>query len=326
MDIARRALFNSLRMNWLSDPSAKVEQWQVEDYRSLLLTELYTRLRHFDLDFDRTSFTAMAGDVDSPEELCDGLIGDANLLPVEEDQVYLLVFELWRRFITEKPCLSVFCDELDHQMFAYDQGNVVKEEEIQDAIANLEVVLDENTDEGADPAVVFESIANCCANDLETFLYDYISQQIDTHNLAYAADLLESFEPYFRDISWFEFLRARLYSNTDPEASNEIVKDLVKVIKKQQDLDLSLELLAFLAKGGKPELFLPLVRQTVSMLETEEDFQELLAICSDYYHFLDQDHEEQLVVDILKKRSKNKLEAEIGSNDPGVKEFLKLMK
>lgn len=326
MDIQRRALFNSLRYNWLADPSTRVQPWQVEDYRALSQEELFSRLEKKELILDRTSFTALAENVDSPEELCEHLLADFNFSPVDQDQIYLLIFELWRRFVNEKPCLSIFCDELDYQISAYDHGQIKHIEDIQDAIANLEVVLDENTDEGADPIEVFEMVSQCCANDLETFLYDFIAEQIDHHNYSYAADLLESFGMFVKDASWFNFLRCRLLSHADPESSNELVKKVIQDIKKQQDLDLGLELLSFLANGGDPDLFRTLAKQVVSMLETEEDFQELLAICADYYHFLDQDQEEQLIQQILKNRPQNNLESLLQPKDDKVKEFLKIIK
>jgi hypothetical protein len=326
MDIARRALFNSLRMNWLGgDRSQKVEPWQVEDYRQLKAEELFKRLQRHDIDLDRTTFTALAEDVDTPEQLADGLVAECSLSAQEEDQVYLLVFELWRRNANEKPSLSIFCDELDYQIFAYDHSPTLKPEDIQDAIANLEMILDENTDEGANPIEVFETISNGCANDIETFLYDYIAEQIDQQNKVYAADLLDSFVPYLKDRPWFDFLRARLLTDSDSEASNQILKKLVQDVKKDQDLDLGLEVLSFLAKGGDPEIFRPLARLAVSLLETEEDFQEILSICADYYHFLDKEKEEMTVQSILKNRFQIDLESQIEAKDQTVREFLKLL-
>jgi hypothetical protein len=324
--IQHRALYNSLRMNWHADPTMRIQPWQVEDYRALPLEALFERLRKKTIILDRTSFVALAEGVDSPEELCECLWADEVLDNTAKDQIYLLVFELWRRIVNEKPCLSIFCDELDYQIFAYDHGKMTHPEAIQDAIANLEMILDENTDAGGDPVEVFEMVSNCCANDLETFLYDFIAEQIDNQNYPYAADLLESFGHYVKGTAWFEFLRARLLAPTDSEGSDAIFRQLTQDIKKQQDLDLGLEVLSFLAKGGDPELFRTLARQTVPMLETEEDFQELLAICADYYHFLDQDQEEQLIKQILRDRPQNELESQIQLKDTKVKEFLKIIK
>jgi hypothetical protein len=326
MNIEQRALFNSLRINWLLNPNTQVQPWQVEDYRLLSHEELFDRLRQKDMALDKVSLLALAQDVDSPEELCEGLVADLNLEASEQDQIYLVVFELWRRFVNEKPCLSIFCDELDHQIFAYDQGKCAYPADIQDAMANLEMILGKHADEGADPLKIFESVSQGCAHDLETFLYDYIAEQIDGHHYPYAADLLESFGPYCKDVAWFDFLRARLFYHSDPENSDKMILHIIQSIKKAQDLDLSLEVLTFLSNGGNPELFRLLVRQTFPMLETEEDFQELLTICADYYHLLDQEQEEQKIQKILKQRAAHALENPIHLKDTKLIELVKMFK
>ena len=129
-----------------------------------------------------------------------------------------------------------------------------------------------------------------------------------------------------KDVSWYDFLRARLLSHTEPEGSDQITRQLIQAIKKHQNLDLGFEVLSFLAQGGNPELFRTLARQLVSLLETEEDFQDLLTICADYYHFLDQDQEELLIQKILQNRSQNALKSQIQPKDVKVKEFLKIIK
>lgn len=326
MESERRALYNALRANWQADPLMKVQPWQVEDYRSLPMEEIFKRLEEKDIHLQRNSFSALAENADSPEELCEHLLADFQLSQADHDQIYLLIFELWRRLVNEKPCLSIFCDELDHQIFAYDHGTLARAEDIQDTLANLEMILDENVDEGADPSTIFETVSNCCANNLETFLYDYIAEQIDNHNYSYAGELFDGFCPFVKDVIWFDFLRARLLSHTDPEGSDPVIRKLILDIKKQQDLDLSLEALSFLANGGDADFFRTLAKQTVPLLETEEDFQELLSICADYYHFLDKDQEEQLIQQILQDRPQNDLESQIQPKDAHVKEFLKIIK
>jgi len=44
METERRALYNLLRLNWLRDPSVKVERWQVEDLRSVSTPDLLYRI------------------------------------------------------------------------------------------------------------------------------------------------------------------------------------------------------------------------------------------------------------------------------------------
>lgn len=325
MQVERRVLYNSLRMNWLLDPSLKVEPWQVEDYRSLRLETLFERLKEKDLFLDRVSFLALAENVDTPENLTDDLLADADLSPSEQDQIYLLVFELWRRLIPEKLCLSIFCDELDNQIFLYDRGQLENIESLEDLLANLEVILDENTDEGGDPHEVFESICACCANDIENFLYDFIARQIDGQNYSYASELLDGFINYVKEIRWFEFLKARLLAVQDPQSANETIRQLLANAAKNPDLDFNLEILTFLVKGGEKDIFLKMVKRTLALLELEEDFQDLLSICADYYRLLDHDNEERAIQNILEKRSNNALEGVFNPGDAQVKELLQII-
>lgn len=100
-DLKNKALYNSLRMNWLQNPSLHVEQWQIEEYRDLSLEQLFNKLKSLHIDLDRVSFSAFADSVDSAEELAHALAGDEESDPTIQDKIYLLVFELWRRLVPQ---------------------------------------------------------------------------------------------------------------------------------------------------------------------------------------------------------------------------------
>lgn len=325
MQIERRALYNLMRLNWLHNPNMPVEPWQVEDYRTMPLETIFERLRFHDIEFEKGLFIDLAADYDSPEDFTDAVLAEFDADTVTQDQIYLLLFELWRRLLPEKPCLSVFCDELDHQIHLYDSGNSENTEEIQDVVANLQVILDENIDEGADPLEVFESICGGCANDVESFLYDYISDQIESDHLSYAADLLDGFNNYVSDVKWFDFLRARHIAFHDQSAANELVPQLIQDSKDTPDLEFNLELLSFLVQGGEKGIFVGLVRKTLPLLQTEGDFQDLLAICIDFFHRLDCEKEEDSLQKLLRKRSHLHLEGVVNSKDPQINELLHLL-
>lgn len=327
MEINRRPLYNSLRMNWINDPTLEVEPWQVEDYRSLPLDAILERLEDHDIHLDKTSFISFAENLDSPEEMTDGLLEDLSHDVQTQDQVYLLIFELWRRLVPEKNCLSVFCDELDHQIHLYDRGQTENSEAIQDTIANLQVILDENIDEGVNPHEALDCINAGCANDIESFLYDFIAEQIDNDNLPYATELLEGFSHYVRDVKWFEFLRARVLAATDPEEANRIVNRLViqENISKNPNLEFNLELLSFLVRVGDKETFDSLVKSSAKLIQAEEDFQDLILISADFYHCLDRDPVERELQAILKKRTKIPPEQQFDRKDPQLAEFFKII-
>lgn len=325
MDIDRRALYNSLRMNWVLDPTIEVEAWQVEDYRSMPLDGLFERLDELDIRLDKASFIAFADSCDTPEDLTDALIHDDSAEGKFRDQVYLLIFELWRRLVHEKPSLSVLCDEIDYQIHLYDQGEINATEAMTDTLANLQVVLDENTDEGANPRDAFACINSGCANDLETFLHDFISDRIDEDNDTYAAELIEGFKSYVRDPKWFSFLRARLVSPTDPGESNAIIKKLLGSKGGTQDLEFNLEMLAFLVTVGDKETFERLVKQTADLIRTEEDFQSLVSISADFYHRMDKDQIEKQLQALLKMREQVKPAEKFQTKDPHLADFFKIL-
>lgn len=325
MEINRRALYNSLRMNWVLDPTLEVEAWQVEDYRSMPIDGLFERLDDMDIRMDKVSFTAFADTFDTPEELTEALIVDEDKDEKHLDKVYLIVFELWRRLVPEKPALSILCDEIDYQIHLYDQGHREALESMSDTLADLQVVLDENSDEGADPHEAFDCINSGCANDIESFLNDFISEKIDEEDYTYASDLIEGFGSYMHDDKWFEFFRARLVSVTDPDEANAIVKKLISGKSGASDLDFNLEALSFLVIIGERETFEKLVKQTVALIESEEDFQALVSISADFYHRLDKEQIESQLQSLLKKREKVSLEQSFHLKDPQLTDFFKIL-
>lgn len=325
MEMNRRALYNTLRMNWINEPTSEVEPWQVEDYRSMPIDELFERLENKEIRLDKSSFVAFADTMDSPEDMTETIVADASEDIQLYDQIYLVIFELWRRLLPEKPSLSIFCDELDHQIYLFDRNELVRSEDMEDALANLQVILDENTDEGANPHDAFSCICQYCANDIETFLHDFISEHIDNNNNTYAADLLDGFEDYVQEPRWFEFLRARIAATNDPDEAINIVKKLIASNKGAPDLELNFEILNFLVTYGDRESFEFLVMKTAELIEVEEDFQSLLSICADFYHRLDRESIEKALQNILLARAKRTREHPFNTQDPHFLELLKIL-
>lgn len=326
MQLQRRALYNLLRQNWLLDPEEDAADWQVEDYRSLSLEVLFQRLASLGLPLDRNSFLAFAEQSDSPEDFSDLLLVDRDDLDApSQDQVYLLIFELWRRVLPERLCLSVFCDELDHQINLYDRGDLQRVESLQDILANLQEVLDENTDQGVEPIEVFKAVSEGCANDIEGFLYDYITEQLDDDNVSYAAELVDGFYNYMPDVKWFNFLRARVLVESDPVAANALFAGLISEAMRDPDLEFCLEMLAFMVQGGERTLFVTLVKQALSRFKNEDDFQELLNICVDFYRRLDYEWEEQALQAILDSRVNKSEDDLVSAEDPHRKELLRIL-
>jgi hypothetical protein len=326
MEISRRALYNLIRMNWINDPTTDCERWQVEDYRALNTDELFLGLQRLGIPWDPETFALYAFSVESPEELTDLLLKETDLEPMEQDRIYLFLFEIWRRLLPEKICLSIFCDELDHQIFMYDKGDVTAAESIQDAIANLQDLLDDNVDEGVGQQTVFQTVSAACANDLESFLYDYIAEQIDNGDVLYASELLDDFDTYISNSKWFDLLKIRILELEDPEKSQDALKKLVNKAIREKELTFNLEVLSFISQCGDKKDFNKMVRQSVPLLGTEEDFKELLKICEDYYRCLDEDCKERAVQKILNARLCLNPENKLKKNDPNLETLLELIK
>lgn len=317
-EIEKKALYNSLRINWLQDRTMKVEPWQVEDYRKWDLFRLFERLKSHSIRLDDASFAGYAADCSSPEELTELLLGDSEVSPSDEDEIYLIVFELWRRLMHERPSLSIFCDELDYQIYLYDEDLLAELDPLQRALEQLLLILDENVDQGIDPGEAFKLIAAYCANDIETFLYDFIADQLDQENLFYVQDLLEGLEPYTKGDKWFLLLRARLLSSSSIGAAHKLLGRLIEEYLEDRDLEFNLELLSFTVGTGPHGFFQDIVKDSIPLLEREEDFQDLLGICTDYYHRLDMDQIESAIQKITAHRSKNSLEKPLDSKDPDI--------
>lgn len=323
MQLERRALYNSLRLNWLMDPQVRVEPWQVEDYRLWSSEQLFQALKKYGLQVDRASFIPLADEWDSPEEFTDRLIEEKGLEVSVQDEIYLLMFELWRRLVPEKQSISVFCDELDHQIYIYDTGEALSAESIEDMLANLKVILDENVDNGADPIEAFQTISTGCANDIESFIYDFISTQIDEHNISYASELIDFFNDYIEDERGFDLLRTRVMADSDPKAAEILVAQIIEDAKEDPDFEFNLEVLSFLAKEGNKPLFFNMVKQTLPIIKTEADFQDLLLVCGQYFHFLDDDEREQTLQKMLAQRDANRTDRQFHTTDPAIQELIR---
>lgn len=302
MKFSGKALYNLLRSNWKKDPSLPVKPWQVEDYRALSSEQLFERLKKFDISLNKESFSLYAENCETPEDLLEYLWLKGEDIE-SQDQAYLLLFELWRRFFPEKRSLSLFCDELDNSIEHYLESPSQADEEIQEILHEMEDILDENVDLGADAKVIFGSIEESCAHNIESFLYDYIANQIDENNDLYASEILDGFYQYITDIKWFDFLRARLFAVTSPEESNLILGGLLEQLEEEPDLDFLFEIASYLAKAGDHELFAQAMKQGIEAAETEEDIHDFLEVMREYYRCLDRDDKVQEITQFSKRPS-----------------------
>ncbi|HSW72543.1 MAG TPA: hypothetical protein VLG44_03950 [Chlamydiales bacterium] len=316
MELQTKALYNTLFFHFQEDPSLPYKKWQVEDLREIKTEDLWKRLK----GLKQETFLTYAEEVDTPEELANLLYGEVE----DFDQNYLLVFELWRRLFPQKTTLSIFCDELDRKIFLYEKGELKNDEGIQDSLSYLLVILGELTDKGLTPKEAIITIAPFIAHDLEEFLYDYITDQIQARNITYAAELWEGFYPFFMNDD-FVFLKAHILSFSDSEEEEKLLFYLIQKQKEKIDLDLSLRILAYLAHASDKSLFLDLLKILLPHLETEEDLSEVLDSTYTYYERLDLEDMQKAIQKIMDKRKKVNLESKIQKENPVLKEFIQFI-
>ncbi len=319
-----RALYNLIRLNWQEDSSIPAEPWAIEDLRSVPEPQLFKRLKTFDINLDKKIFIEYSQTVDSPEELADTLF-----VSEEEDerfdQVYLIIFELWRRLLQERQTLSIFCDELDNLLSLYDRDQLENEEPLQNALDELEKLLDDGVDQGGDPQELFAEVSSYCAQDIESFIYDYAADLIESEEMLYASELIDGFSRYIENTKWFEFLRAALLFETDEEESMVMFERILETLSEDPDLDLLLEIARFLVKRGNPQLFMRVIKQARSLIATEQDFQELVALTCHFSRLLEREEVSKKLQHLLDGRQGNVLDDKIRPNDRAIDHYYELL-
>jgi hypothetical protein len=305
-------------LNRAADPNIPCEKWQVEDLRNAPAQKIFESLRQMGISLDQKRFEGFAEENETPEDLTELLLTD----PKHHDPVYLLIFELWRRFLPERQSLSIFCDELDHRISLYDADQLESDESIQDALSNLKEIFDENVDAGAQPSEVYETVSSYCAHDLMSFIIDYISDLLDSNNELYASELIEDFAPFATEPVWFDFLRARLTALTDITEGNQQIAAIL-VDDKKLTVDLLFEILRFQTGFGERPVFVGTVKKILPRLQTEDEFQDLLMLSADYFHRRDREDLEKAVQQLLQKRKKHS--GAILATDPDIQSFEKLI-
>ncbi len=317
MTFKGRALYNLLRFSPQEEKNVQVKPWQVLDYRLAKEEELFKSLEELGVVVGKQMFLLYAESQESPEDLLDFLwIDEEDSLG--QERAYLVIFELWRRLVPAKKSLSVFCDELDHAIAGYDGNEKGVDERVSLLLDELENIVDEAVDHGADVGEILPMISEHSAHDIEPFLYDYISDQIVLGNEVYASELLDGFYSYVADRAWFDFLRARLFALSDPKEGDILLLRLLELLEEEPDLQLLLEICGFLINRGDLSLFRRAAHIALTFIENEEDFQDLLFSVADFYRFLDQDAKELQVRAMIKNRENHDREASISSTDKQV--------
>jgi len=301
MEFKGRALFNVLRINYRDGLLTDVKPWQVEDYRALDDETIFNRLAFLDIHLDEESLLLYINECDSPEELAECLLDENQSVEIRQ-QIYLLVFELWRRYGTDKQSISIFCDELDHIIEAYEDGEEEARESLFQSLEALEDILDESVDQGNKPQRAFQEIKSFLCHDLEAFLFEFISGLIDKGHETYPSELIDAFYEYYSDTLWLDLLRIRLLALVDLTDTLPMLERLLEELEETPNFQLYLEVLKFLTYVGDSKQFHYVFEQAITVLRTEEDLDELLDVAMNYFHTMEKPEEEKEVRSLIESR------------------------
>lgn len=305
MQLQGKSPYNLLRMECINASKDKRLSWQVEDLRKVKLSTLFARLSKLGVFLDQESFLEKAQLFDNPEELT-GYIYKAK----QEDQAkcYLLLFELWRRLLPENPPLSLFCDQLDHLIEAYDAGSLEEVDQLQEALESLEDILDNAVDKEGASEEVFLHVCSYSAHDLEGFLLDYIADRMIEENYIAASELLDAFYSYVIYKKRFEALRICLFLLTGNPSASLMFERFLEHLQEEPDFEALLILIDYLIYRGNRELFFKVVKQALFSLETQQQFRDVLEMIAEYYHYMDQEEGEKRISKIAFSQKGNSKE------------------
>ena len=218
----------------------------------------------------------------------------------------------------------MLCDQIDQLIYSYDTGETEAEEHLQNALVILEDVLDDSSDTQGSSQEIFKILSSFCAHDLERFIFDFISDQIEEGNLAYASELIDAFEEYVEEKRRFEFLRARVIMHADVQEGNLVLERILDVLTEEPDLELLLTIAESLVRRGDIRLFMLSIRLSVALIKSEEQFQEILRLVAEYFRCLDREEEERSVLQFLQARSAIALHLPIQTSD--LSQFSQILK
>lgn len=289
-------------MNLKQQPNLAIEPWQVEDYRSFSEEALFKKLNDNGISLDKKSLLKHMDELDAPEELTALLYQGDDF--TKHEQVFLTLFELWRRLAPYKLSPSIFCDELDHLIEKYEAGEWESESKLQAALLKWLEILESHVDQEGQAKEAFVLFSEFSCHDLERFIYEYTAHQIDLENDLYASELLESFCEFVKNPRWFDFLRLRLLFDVDQEEGKVMAQRLLETLKEAPETPLLFEVLHFLIYTGELQLFATAFHSALKELRSEAELCELMMIASDYMNCIEKFSEEKELNELIEQRKK----------------------
>ncbi len=317
-DMATKAIYNNIlfQSQHAHDEKASKanEEWQSRNWRNSTTESLFSELHSLGIHLDKPLFLAWARESDSPEDLLLLLAPDESeeegLMSSDQlDHLYLLLFELWRRFLPERRCLSIIADDIDHAIYEYDSLQFEDDEKSRVLLSHkllgyfseyvriLQITLDQlhDMDEGQSEELqaiqkegfsslehaIFSMSLPFFVHDIRRFIFDFTLEELNHETYHDFAPIVESIAPFITPQDWGVCMKAHVVWYEDEERSSILAREASKQIfssKKQKkkyerediiDITCGFGILLLAAKSGDKGLFYSTLK---SILELEQRF------------------------------------------------------
>ncbi|MGR3952256.1 MAG: hypothetical protein QRY74_05115 [Chlamydia sp.] len=329
-DMATKAIYNNISFHSQNpsernlDSTAAYQEWMFRNWRIIPLEMLFRELNDLGIHLDKSLFLSWAYDSDSPEDLLLLLAPEESEELEEENQddldhIYLILFELWRRFLPERRSISIVADDIDCAIVEYNALDIEIHDPIRatfiqrvigliaEYVRALQLGLDhiqEHANDETDKAIqeagvssighaIFSMTQPFFVHEIGRFIFDFILEELneDTqHEMRLVVDGLRSF---IIPPSWGVCMEAHILAYENEERAVSIAKEVLKQIFPQShrqkrsgyiDTPAALSILLLAAKIGNNMLFQIAIRnilEHVTPLESEDLF-EIVSIASLY--------------------------------------------
>ena len=292
-----RAYYNLLWLERLRGNSIPAHKWEFLDYRELDFATLFSMLHEFNIFFDADTFESLSEDADSPEEFSERIeIEDKD----DKRKIYLIVFELWRRLIEDKESVSIFCDELDRIVAAYETEK--DDQQLLFILHKVLEILERNTCLDEPPEEIFQRLSLYIAHDLENVIYTYIDTKLKSGSEDSCLNLIEHFMPYIKEKRALKFLKLKSLPNAFYEEKEKLTIYIVSSLQENVNLSLSISILFYLIERNSAELFSELFSFLIHHISEEKPLVALLDVLVAYHRKMGQEEKQQQVYQFLQKR------------------------
>ena len=271
MEFHGRGFYNTL----LFSSSEQAQKWQIEDYSALSLQKLFQKLKEQNILSDEATLKEYMNSAESPEDLTDILSPfDEGTEPFEKS--YLVIFELWKRFMPQKESLSIFCDKLDHLIHGYDQGEAVADELVK-ALNDLTKIFEDLCASGLSQKETYELFSSYLAQDLETFIYDFLCDLIEAGEKTLAFDFLFGFYDFLHDKPALDLLKSTINLIENPEDSEAVFFNTIEKTFEKKRHNLILDAIYFTFDAGFIQISKTIAQSLLSKIKGDEK-QEALSL------------------------------------------------